>query len=649
MATKQQSHNFDGRTVVTFESRMADSMIRMIENQGGKPVSAPSMQEIPLEKNPEAFQFAERLLKGDIDVILFMTGVGARYLLQVLETQYTKEQIVDAWKKTMVVARGPKAVKALTDLNVPVTLVVPEPNTWREVLEELDQNEKGVSLEGKVVAVQEYGIPNDSLIEELKRRGACVVQVPVYRWALPDDLTSLNYAVDQILDKKVPVVLFTNAAQIQHVFKVASERGVGEDLRTAFNDVVIGSVGPTCSEALIANGLRADVEPVHPKMGPLITETARRVADIIKERENPSIKVNSSRERCDAVSHEALSNSIFMRACRKESVERTPIWLMRQAGRYMKEYMEVRNKVTFLELCKSPELVTEVTVTAQQKLNVDAAIIFADILLIIEPLGLELRFDTGHGPVIEGALESEKDISQLLEVNPEESLSYVFDAIKMTRSALPADIPLLGFSAAPFTLASYMIEGGGSRNFEKTKTLMYSNPQAWHLLMEKVSGALARYLILQVKAGAQALQVFDSWVGALGVEDYLKYVFPYSKKLIDAVKKELPKCPLIHFGTGNPLLLKHMSEAGGDVMGVDFRMDIDTAWKDVGREKALMGNLDPLVLYSSKDVIKERAHHILNQVQSRPGFIFNLGHGILPKTPVENAQYLVDVVHEWKV
>jgi len=647
--------NFNGLTVISFESRMAESMSRMIETHQGKVISAPSMQEIPLDKNPEAFDFMERLLKGEVGVIIFMTGVGVRYLLQILETQYAKEEIVKAWSSVMVVCRGPKPVKPLKELGVPITITVPEPNTWHEILDELDHNERSVSLEGKVIAIQEYGVSNEQLIHGLKERGSHVIQVPVYRWALPDNLDPLLFGIDSIIKGEVKLAFFTTAMQVNHIFKVASERGLEEKLKKAFQQVVIASVGPKCSETIISNGLPVDFEPSHPKMGPLVKEAAEASQELVEKKQaHLSVSLSSKEKFQPTVTEkkqdgEALHNSLFLKACRRESVDQIPVWLMRQAGRYMKEYRDIRNKVSFLELCKTPELVTQVTVEAQEKIGADAAIIFADILLIVEPLGLSLEFEGGQGPVIGNSLETEKDIKAIPEINPEESLGYVFDAIKMTRQYLSPDVPLIGFSGAPFTLCSYMIEGGSSRNFAKTKTLMYSLPELWDLLMQKVTHNLVAYLVGQVKAGAQVVQLFDSWVGSLGPEDYQKYVLPHMIQLIQAFKKQCPDCPVIHFGTGNPLLLSLMKEAGGNIIGADFRIEIDQAWNSIGEEFSLMGNLDPLVLYADKKVIKEKAEHILKKVAHKPGFIFNLGHGILPNTPVENVQYLIDVVHDFKV
>jgi uroporphyrinogen decarboxylase len=340
---------------------------------------------------------------------------------------------------------------------------------------------------------------------------------------------------------------------------------------------------------------------------------------------------------------DALENSPFMKACRLEPVPYTPVWLMRQAGRYMKEYRELRARTTFLQLCKTPELATEVTVTAVERLGVDAAIIFADILLVLEPMGIDLEFAHGEGPVIHNPVRTASDVDRLREIEDIASLDFVYEAIRQTRRALPAGVPLIGFSGAPFTLASYICEGGGSRNYVSTKTLMFNNSGAWHTMMSLISRGLSKYLNAQIDAGAQAVQLFDSWVGCLSVDDYREYVLPYTQAVIRDVR---PGVPVIHFGTGTAALLELMRDAGGDVIGVDWRVKLDEAWKRIGFDRGIMGNLDSTVLFANQDQLRSHTRRILEQGGARSGHIFNLGHGILPETPVENVIALVDMVHE---
>jgi uroporphyrinogen decarboxylase len=340
---------------------------------------------------------------------------------------------------------------------------------------------------------------------------------------------------------------------------------------------------------------------------------------------------------------ESLRNSVFLKACRGEPVPFTPVWLMRQAGRYMAEYREVRARTSFLELCKTPSLAAEVTVTAANRLGVDAAIIFADILLILEPMGLDLEFARGDGPVINNPVRTLPDVDRLREVEDVSSLEFVFEAIRQTRAALPVDMPLIGFAGAPFTLASYLVEGGGSRNYVRTKSLMYNDAGVWHAMMSLISRALVRYLNAQIAAGAQAVQLFDSWVGCLSPDDYAEYVLPHTASTIKGISADVPA---IHFGTGTASLLELMRKAGGNVIGVDWRVNLDQAWQRIGHDVGVMGNLDPVALFGTREHVRKEARKILDQAAERPGHIFNLGHGILPETPVDNVLALVDAVHE---
>jgi uroporphyrinogen decarboxylase len=337
--------------------------------------------------------------------------------------------------------------------------------------------------------------------------------------------------------------------------------------------------------------------------------------------------------------------SQFLKACRRKNKNYTPVWLMRQAGRYMKEYREIRDKYSFLTMCKTPELAAEVTLQPVKKLGVDAAIIFADILLPLEGMGIKLEFAKDEGPVIRNPVRNRSDIDSLHLIEPERDVPFLIDAIKITCRELNGKIPLIGFSGAPFTIASYIIEGGHSKSYIQTKSLMYNNPSSWHVLMDKIVRVVISYLEAQIKAGAHAIQLFDSWVGCLSPSDYKIFVAPYSKQIIDALRPY--KIPFIHFGTGSSNILELMRDAGGDVIGVDWRIELDIAWKRLGSDVAIQGNLDPVVLFAKPEEIKKRVRDILKRAGGRPGHIFNLGHGILPQTPVENVITLVEMVHEY--
>jgi uroporphyrinogen decarboxylase len=332
----------------------------------------------------------------------------------------------------------------------------------------------------------------------------------------------------------------------------------------------------------------------------------------------------------------------FLAACRREPVPYTPIWLMRQAGRYLPEYRAVRDRFGFLELCRSPDAAAEVTVIAAERLGVDAAIIFADILLVLEPMRVGLEFTRGDGPVVRRPVRSGADVDRLPEVDVAE-LSYVAEAVQRACRGLPAGLPLIGFAGGPFTLASYLVEGGGSRTYTRTKALMHTDPGAWRALMERLGRTVAAHLNAQIAAGADAVQLFDSWVGCLAPADYRTHVLPHVRTLIAALP---PGTPVIHFGTGTAGLLECMRAAGGDVIGLDWRVDLDAAWARVGHEVAVQGNLDPAALLAPRAEIRARAAAILGQAAGRAGHIFNLGHGVLPQTPVDHVRALVDAVHE---
>jgi uroporphyrinogen decarboxylase len=317
---------------------------------------------------------------------------------------------------------------------------------------------------------------------------------------------------------------------------------------------------------------------------------------------------------------------------------------MRQAGRYLKEYRALRKKYSFLGMCKNPELAAQVTLQPIDKFQLDAAIIFSDILIPLEPMGVAFEFAKGEGPVFHHPLRGMKDIEKLRIIEPEEELSFLMRAIQIVRKELEGKIPLIGFSGAPFTLASYIIEGGHSKNYILTKRLMYQDRPTWDALMKKISEVLIRTLNAQIRSGVQALQFFDSWVGCLSPGDYREYVLPYSQEVIKGIEK---KVPLIHFATSSSTLLDLMNQAGGDVIGVDWRENIGEAWARLRYNVAIQGNLDPVILLTSVDLIEKEVKRILNNVDGRPGHIFNLGHGILPNTPVENVAALIDIVHEF--
>lgn len=644
------SIDFEGRRVVSFESRRADEIVDLIKQAGGIPLMAPAMREVPLEHNTAAFEFAKLLLAGWIDSLVLTTGVGTRLLVKAATTQHDAEEFLNALSGVKIIALGPKPITALREMGLSPDLAVPEPYTSKDLLTTLDEK---YDVRGKRVAVQEYGQSNPVLIEALEGRGAQVVKVPVYRWELPENLDPLRDVMRDILSQgsnAVDFVLFTSGTQARHLFRVAEMDGIRDDLREAFKKVCVGSVGPIATRAIVEEGLAVDFEPDRTNMVHLVREMARRGRDLLsKKRSAWSNGVDTNQWRridmiwqSPATQETGETPCVFLKACRRQQVPYTPVWVMRQAGRYQREYLRIRKKVTMLQLCKTPELAAEVTLMAVDRLGVDAAIIFADILLVTEPMGMHLEFVKGAGPVIHNPIRTGQDVDQL-HFPDASQLEYVFDALRITRRALRPDVALIGFGGAPFTIASYMIEGGKSSHYVKTKTMMYRDQATWHALMERLTDVLIDYLNGQVAAGADAVQLFDSWVGCLSPDDYRHYVMPHVKRLIDGIDKS---APVINFSTGNPMLLPLMKEAGGDVIGVDWRSDLAQAWSILGDDVAVMGNMDPIVLYTGPVEIREHVRQILDKVAGRPGHIFNLGHGILPDMPPENVAEMVDAVHE---
>jgi len=654
-APEAEHRGYGGLRVVSFESRMAAESVKLIRSAGGVALSAPSMQEIPLgpardtggPSNAEVFAFAEELMAGRIDVAIFLTGVGTRYLFETLGPRHSQAELAAALGTTTVVARGSKPLRVLRELDVPVSIVAPEPNTWKEVVAALDAAAPQLNLSGAHVAVQEYGVSNAELLDELRGRGAKVRPVPVYRWELPADLAPFHDAIRQVIARTVDVLLFTSSNQVFHLLEVVRDLGCEEAFRKACREVVIGSVGPLCTQTLAAEGFVVDFEPAHSKLGALIKEGSERAPELVIARRqalrrSTAVEVAERLPRAGDKPAVAATDSAFMKACRREPVPHTPVWLMRQAGRYMQEYRELRARVSFIELCKTPDLAAQAAVDAQRRLGVDAAILFSDILLLLEPVGLGLEYVHGEGPSLTRLVRVPADIDRLREVDPHASLAYVFEAVRRTRAELDAQVPLIGFSGAPFTLASYMIEGGGSKNYIDTKRFMYADKGAWDAMMALLSRAVVAYLKGQIDAGAVAVQLFDSWVGCLAPNDYRTYVLPHMRAIIAALPAGVP---VIHFGTETATLLELQVSAGAGVIGIDHRVEIASAF-DRFPGVAVQGNLDPVLLFAEREMLRKQTARALAEVGGRPGHIFNLGHGILPGTPVDNVIALVDLVHE---
>ncbi|HEX3724750.1 MAG TPA: uroporphyrinogen decarboxylase [Pirellulales bacterium] len=635
------SQGFSGLRVAAFESRRSSEMANLIERFGGVPTVSPSMREVAISENREAIDFAHRVLTGQIDIVILMTGVGIRHLIAEVERHVDRERLLSALSDITTIARGPKPVAVLRELGLQPTYRVGEPNTWREVLATIDKEHVNVAQQS--VGLQEYGQPNASLVAGLEARGAHVYPVRVYRWELPLDVGPLESNVRAIAAGQIDVTMFTSSHQVVNLLRIAEQLKLGGELRRGMARTLIASIGPTTSETWQEFEFRVDVEPEHSKMGQLVAAAAAKAATWAGRSRGIVVQTSSAPQSIQPPAG-PWDNGPFMKACRRQPTDRTPIWLMRQAGRYMSEYRAVRETTSFLELCKRPALCAEVMITAVNRLGVDAAILFADLLPILEPMGLDLEYAPGDGPVIHNPLRTAADVERLGELETIEPLSFVTEAVTLTRAGLPPEIPLIGFAGAPFTLASYAIEGRGSRNYLHAKSLMLGDSGAWNAIMARLSRAVALYLNAQIAAGAQAVQLFDSWVGCLAPDDYRRYVLPYTKAVIDAIT---PGVPVIHFATGNPALLGLLAEAGGDVLGIDWRVELDEAWRAVGHHRAIQGNLDPAVLLTNPEEIRRRVQDILRRAAGRPGHIFNLGHGVHQETPVDNVLALVAAVREF--
>lgn len=338
-----------------------------------------------------------------------------------------------------------------------------------------------------------------------------------------------------------------------------------------------------------------------------------------------------------------IKNDRLLRACRRQPNDRVPVWFMRQAGRYQPEYREIRKKYTLMQICERPDVCAEVTLLPVQQLDVDAAILFSDIMTPLAAMGVSLDIVENVGPVIENPIRSMADVEAIRPLETEQNLPYVLETIRILNGELK--VPLIGFAGGPFTLASYLVEGRPTRNFRLVKSLMYAEPAIWSALMEKLANMVAQYLVEQIEAGCQVVQLFDSWVGNLNLWDYERYVKPYMYRIADAVRAT--GAPLIHFGVHTGHLLPAMASIGVDVMGVDWKEEIDTAWERLGYSTGIQGNLDPVALFAAPEVLEAKVKDILRRTEGRPGHIFNLGHGVVPQTDVATLQRVVEMVHSY--
>lgn len=638
---------FDGLRVAAFESRRSEDIANLISSRGGIPAVAPSMREVPVKQPGAVWSFAKRLFEEKTDLVVFLTATGVSMVAELIISKYGRREYLKALRKTKIICRGSKTVSALAKLGIEPEIKVCEPATWKEVV--ISASKAGL-LNGTTIEVQQSGAANPQLMRALRKHGAKARSFSVYKWKFPENTVPLEETVRSVASGNQDLLLFTSSRQVANIMETARRMKNARLFKEGVSRTVIGSIGPSTTATLKRFGISVDYEPDRAKMERLVSDLTVRGRPLLEKKRRAEANGIDTLDwkRIDMVWSRKLSaasshNSLFMKTCRLEPADRTPVWIMRQAGRFIREYRQIRAKVPFLDLCKTPELAAEVSLMPVDKFGFDAAIIFADILLILEPLGIGIRFSKSDGPAIKNTVRSGGSVDGIREFDPQE-LEFVYKTAEMTRRALNPDVALLGFAGAPFTVASYLIEGGASANYANTKTLMRKNPGLWNALMGKLAAATASYLNAQIKAGVDAVQLFDSWAGCLSPDDYRDFVMPHTKTVFDALPENVPA---IHFGVGTGTLLKLMKKAGGKVMGVDWTVDLADAWKTIGHKTAIQGNLDPAVLLSSRSVVEKNVASVLKKAGGRPGHIFNLGHGVMPATQAENVLALVEAVREF--
>ncbi len=619
-------------------------------NRGRGTVSVPATPSVLTD-------FTGQLLTGMIDIVIFRTGAGVTDFLESVSRHQDARRVNDLLQDTQMIAASPLAAEALAKASIdPVRAYFPDAgtrravrgNSWRNVLISMDRHFRPHQHTGNPMLNLTCGLEECedwfSLSSGLEARGARVVPIPVFSSAPPASANAVILFFEQLEAQDIQVMLFNRPAQVSK-FAFLAKRFRRARLTNHLLDhhIVIAAGTDTC-EILADRGFPVDLTIADSPL--LSVDTIDKIAAAIPQlqsrKQNSYIKMSGPSSSSNDP-NAPWYNSPFMKACRGEPTDVTPIWMMRQAGRYMSEYREVRAQVSFLDLCANPQLCSEVMCTAVEKLGVDAAIIFSDLLPILVPMGCDLEFVKGDGPVIHNPVRTAKDIDRIKPLDSNAELEFVMETVRQTRQDLPADMPLIGFAGAPFTLASYMIEGGSSRNYAATKQIMFSDHAAWDQLMQHLVTSISIYLKGQIAAGAQCVQLFDSWAGCLSFEDYSQKVHPYVQQIIASLPADVP---VINFATGNPALLPLLADTRASVVGIDWRTRLDDAWQTVGYDRAVQGNLDPTVLLTNPDEIRRQAKFVLDQAAGRAGHIFNLGHGILPMTPVENAIALVDAVHE---
>ena len=568
------------------------------------------------------------LLTAGIDAILFMSASGVRDFIENTAATTQRQRLLHALQDCQLISGSTLATQTLLEYGLQPTLSKDALPNWRASLAWLSSQ---ASLSHAQLAM-ESTLQDSALVAGLER---CGVLVDFLFGDRPSD-TELNLD-EQSLSSAILVVTSIETAKAICALPIATRLTNRQE-----EGHIVVALGSETADFLTQNGIEIAWSSDAPTSAETLKELLTQTHSISAEKQK--LIMNMSGPMAPANDRNApWYNSPFMKACRGEATDVTPIWMMRQAGRYMSEYREVRSKVSFLDLCANPKLCSEVMCTAVDRLGVDAAIIFSDLLPMLVPMGCDLEFVKGDGPVIHNPVRSAADVDRIKALESNDALHFVMETVTQTRTDLPADMPLIGFSGAPFTLASYMIEGGSSRNYAHAKSLMFSDRGAWDALMQKLTESIVIYLQGQIDAGAQCVQLFDSWAGCLNTQHYREYSLPWVQQIIERLPAEVP---VINFGTGNTELLPLYADTKASVVGVDWRVPLDEAWQRIGHDRSVQGNLDPTILLTDPDTIRQHAKQVLDQAQGRAGHIFNLGHGILPMTPVDNAIALVDAVHE---
>jgi uroporphyrinogen decarboxylase len=614
-----------------------------IQKQGG------TVHRLPLKTaaNPApAFSnLLSELSIGAIDIMMFRTGAGVAQFMKNLR-HHDRQRALNCLADIQLIAASPNASKELRSHGLTPNVAVDVDANWRNVLTTIDQKYRATDRSGSPLATLHVALEDCadwfSLSSGLEARGARLRPMELFpRLVEVPKLTAQDF-FEQIEANAFEAFWFKSAVDAKIFLRLSKQFGRARLTDHLLDHHIVVSGSKAASEILTDRGIPIDVTCDQTTIAASLDHVTTQLPSL-RTRKSNSIKSMSGPSSSSNDPNAPWYNSPFMKACRGEPTDVTPIWMMRQAGRYMAEYREVRANVSFLELCANSQLCSEVMCTAVNRLGVDAAIIFSDILPILVPMGCDLEFVKGDGPVIHNPVRTTADIDRIKPLDSTAELEFVMETVRLTRQDLPADMPLIGFSGAPFTLASYMIEGGSSRNYANAKTLMHGDPGAWDQLMQHLVQSISIYLNGQIQAGAQCVQLFDSWAGCLSFEDYRTHVHPHVQKVNASLPSDVP---VINFATGNPALLPLLADTSASVIGIDWRTRLDDAWQTVGHDRAVQGNLDPTVLLTNPTEIRRQAKIVLDQAAGRPGHIFNLGHGILPMTDVDNAIALVDAVHE---